>query len=73
MRGSGCHVGFEIIGCGIFDEDVVEEGGVLDRGEHGGSGCCYYIAWKGEDQYRVENSDGESLLTAEIKGCWSRS
>jgi hypothetical protein len=38
------HVGFKGVSCGVFDEDVVEEGRVLGRGEHGGGGCCYDVA-----------------------------
>ena len=48
LGGEGCEVGFEGH-CGrVFHEDVVEEGAVLDGGEHGGGGCCYYVAWRGQ-------------------------
>jgi len=44
VGGEGCDVRFEGEGCCVFGEDVVEEGGVLDGEEHGGRGCCYYVA-----------------------------
>ena len=44
MGGERCDVGFEGEGCGVFGKDVIEEGSVLDGEEHGGCGCCYYVA-----------------------------
>ena len=38
-------MGFEGDGGGVFHKDIVEEAAVLDRGEHGGGGSCYHIAW----------------------------
>ena len=36
--GEAGNVRFEVVGGGVFGEDVVEKGGVLDGGEHGGGG-----------------------------------
>ena len=38
VAGESGNVRFEVVGGGIFEEDVVHEGGVLDGFEHG---CCW--------------------------------
>lgn len=43
--GEGGDVGFERYSCGVFSEDIVEEGAVLDGGEHGRGGSCDDVAW----------------------------
>lgn len=48
-------VGFEGIGGGVFLEDVVEEGGVLDGGEHGGGGGCDDVACEGYGELGKES------------------
>jgi hypothetical protein len=38
MAGQISNVGFEVIGRWVLMEDIVEEGAILNGGEHGGSG-----------------------------------
>ncbi len=38
MAGQISNVGFELIGRWVLVEDIVEEGAILNGGEHGGSG-----------------------------------
>ena len=60
LGGEGCEVGFEGH-CGrVFHEDVVEEGAVLDGGEHGGvNSVCVNIKFG-------------TRLAAEVESSWTR-
>lgn len=44
MAGKVGDIGFEGLGGGVFDKDVVEKGTVFDSFEHGGGGGCNDIA-----------------------------
>ena len=70
-------VGFERYGGGVFGEDIVEEGAILDGVEHGGGGSCDDVAWDetgasigGVGRRRDRDKGGER--TAEVEGCWAR-
>lgn len=62
---------FEGEGRGVFGEDVVEEGGVLDGEEHGGGRCCNYIACEQMSVCLRIEWCGMENGTSEIEGCWS--
>ena len=70
-------VGFERYGGGVFGEDIVEEGAILDGVEHGGGGGSDDVAWDetgasigGVGRRRDGDKGGER--TAEVEGCWAR-
>lgn len=81
MGSQVCDVRLEGIGRWVFHEDIVEERGVLNGGEHGGSGRCHYIAWilvSWQDQrvlaeyvLRKSNADGPGPAQALIFLCES--
>ena len=41
---AGGDVGLQIVGCFVFAEDVVLQGGGLDCGQHGEGGSCDRVA-----------------------------
>lgn len=49
MSGQGGDVSFEGVGGRVVAEDIVEEGGVCDGVQHGGSGSCDDVAWAGRE------------------------
>lgn len=70
-------VGFERYGGGVFGEDIVEEGAILDGVEHGGGRSCDDVAWDetgasigGVGRRGDRDKGGER--TAEVEGCWAR-
>ena len=72
VGGEGCYVRFEVVGGGIFSEDVVKEGSVLDCGEHVRCGCCYYVACHVKLFSILLKKKVDWEHTAEVKRSWSR-
>ena len=70
FAGKGGDVGFESVGGGVFEEDIVEEGGVLDGAEHGGGGRGHGIRTEVELRGAIARSMPRGYFLGAIGGVW---